>query len=102
MAFTGSAQEAIFLSMLMRDFFPKNSFNPVVIRGGNQGAIALVKNNIVQTRSKHINYHFIRSNYVYGLIDVVYIPTDANIADVMTKPVTKQKLDLFKNLLFGE
>ena len=106
MALAASAQEAIFLSMLMNDFMPIDlSINkPVVIKADNQGSIAFVKNNIVHNRSKHIDikYHFIRNNYVNGLIDVVYIPTELNVADVMTKPVTKQKLEHFRMLLFGE
>ena len=103
MALAACSQEGLFLEMLMRDFIPDVSFKPVVIKGDNQGSIALVKNNIVQNRSKHIDikYHFIRSNYVNGLIDIMYTPTESNVADVMTKPMTKQKLDRFKSQLFG-
>ena len=103
MALSACSQEALFLEMLVRDLIPTGKFKPVVIYGDNQGALALVKNNIVHNRSKHIDirYHFIRSNYVNGLIDVRYIPTNKNVADVMTKPMTKQKLDTFQKLLFG-
>ena len=57
----------------------------------------------MQTRSKHIDikYHFIRHLYTSGVIDLMYVPTDMNVADVMTKPATKQKLEHFKLLLFG-
>ena len=105
MALSASAQEANYLTMLMKDFMPMDlQFDkPVVIKADNQGAIALVKNNIIQNRSKHIDirYHFIRNNYANGSIDIIYIPTESNVADLMTKPVTKQKLEHFKTLLFG-
>ena len=106
MALAASSQEANFLAMLMKDFMPTdlNFDKPVMIKSDNQGEIALVKNNIIQNRSKHIDikYHFIKENYANRLIDIVYIPTELNVADIMTKPVTKQKLEHFRKLSFGE
>ena len=60
----------------------------------NQGAIAL---------SKHIDikYHFVREMYVKGMIDIVYCPTEDMVADILTKPPTKCKLDNFKSIVFG-
>ena len=104
MALSACAQESQFLKMLLSGFIPTDPRKPVVIKGDNQGAIALVKNNIVKARSKHIDirFHYIRDCYKNGQIDVVYIPTEHNVADVMTKPVAKQKLDRFRVLLFGD
>ena len=104
MVLSACAQEAQFLAMLVNGFIPPESNKPVVIKGDNQGAISLVKNNIIQARTKHIDirFHYIRYCYRNGQIDVVYIPTELNVADVMTKPVCKQKLDHFKVLLLGE
>ena len=38
---------------------------PIEINGDNQGAISLVKNPIISTRSKHIDvkHHFVRKTY---------------------------------------
>ena len=54
-------------------------------------AIALVKNPIIKNRSKHIDikYHFIREKYNSGFLDVSYIPSGDNVADIMTKQCSK-------------
>ena len=69
----------------------------------NQGAIALSKNPVNRQRSKHIDikYHFVREMYVKGMIYIVYCPTQDMVADILTKPPTKCKLDNFKIIVFG-
>ena len=96
MALTATTQEAIFLSMLSKDFGLLSS-DPVCIYGENQGPIALVKNPVSHNGSKHIDIkcHFIREKYSKGLIELVYVPSGNNIADIMTKPATKVKLQAF-------
>ena len=102
MALAASSQEGMYLKMLFSDWLQLEC--TPVIHADNQGAIALVKNNMVQSRSKHIDirYHYIRDNYQKGLLDIIYISTDNNISDLMTKPISKPKLDKFKTLLFGK
>jgi hypothetical protein len=55
----------------------------------NQSAIALTKNSVDHSRSKHIDtrYHFIREQVVSGNIQVMYVRTDEMLADLMTKHV---------------
>ena len=69
----------------------------------NQGTIALLKNPIIKNRSKliDIKFHFIREKFNDGFIDIMYVPTGDNVADVMTKAVTKGKIDRFRKILFG-
>lgn len=69
----------------------------------NQGTIALAKNPVKHQRTKHIDikYHFIREEICNGYVNVVYIPTDQNVADTFTKPISKIKLTKFRNQLFG-
>ena len=45
------------------------------------------------TRTKHIDirYHYIRGAIVYNSISVVHVPTEENIADVLTKGLDKFK-----------
>ena len=88
--------------MLVKDLI-KLPDVPINIYGDNQGAIALVKNPIIHNRSKHIDvrFHFIREKYITKLVDVIYVPTNQNVADVMTKPFTKSKLLQFHSMLFG-
>ena len=60
-----------------------------------QGALAMAKNPVLNKRSKHIDirHHFIRDLVKKEKIIIQYIPTDANIADLLTKAVPKEKLE---------
>ena len=103
MALCHATQEVIFLSMLSADMsIPTRT--PFRIYGDNQGSIDMVKNPVSNDKSKHIDikHHFIRQKYTEGLIDIVYVPTSDNLADLMTKAPTKAKLTNFKPLLFGQ
>ena len=76
---------------------------PILIRGDNLGSLDLVRNEVSNDRSKHIDikHHFIRDKYREGLINITHIPTNENVADIFTKPATKQKLIVFAPKLFG-
>ncbi|KAJ8736818.1 hypothetical protein PYW07_000089 [Mythimna separata] len=59
----------------------------------NQSAIVLIKNGILNRRSKHIDvkYHFIKEKIDQNLIEIFYCPTNSNIADILTKGLDKTK-----------
>jgi hypothetical protein len=61
--------------------------SPTTMHCDNQGAITLAGNPGVHQRSKHIDvrYHFIRDEVEKGALVLEYIPTAAQIADVLTK-----------------
>ena len=63
----------------------------------NQGAIALSKDNKFHSRTKHIDlrYHFIREAVNEGKINVQYIPTAENIADIFTRALPRPKFEFF-------
>lgn len=69
----------------------------------NQGALALAKNPVHHQRSNNIDikYHFIKSEIEQGIIDLRYIPSEENISDTFTKPVTKNKIVKF-SVIKGE
>ena len=52
-------------------------------------------------RSKHIEikYHFIRDKVQKGAIQLQYIPTDEQLADIFTKPLEKGKFVPFRDKL---
>ena len=104
MSLCDAAKEAKFLDMIMSDFAPGISFRPIRIHVDNTGAIALGKNNMVTKRSKHIyiRYHFTRQCYNDGLIDMVHVISELNVADVLTKPLGRPKFENFGKVLFGE
>lgn len=73
----------------------------VVIFGDNQGAIALAENPQFHARTKHIS---IQNHWICERIDgkevaLEYIPTDQQIADGLTKPLTKDRFLAFRAAL---
>ena len=73
---------------------------PGVIFEDNEGAIFLAKNQQVGMRTKHIDvkYHFIRDLIKDKYLDLVYVRSKDNYADLMTKNVGKDTLEkLFSN-----
>ena len=67
----------------------------------NQSAIKLIKNPEFHKRTKHIDvrYHFIREKFNYGCFDLQYIKTVDQIADILTKPLCKEKFIKFRSLM---
>ncbi|KAL8161831.1 hypothetical protein V2J09_013320 [Rumex salicifolius] len=59
----------------------------------NKSAIALAKNLVHHDRSKHIDtrYHFIRECVQNGDIRVEYVNTEVQLADILTKPLGRQR-----------
>ena len=52
-------------------------------------------------RTKHIkvHYHFIQERILAGDIDLVYINTDEQVADIFTKALGAEKLRGFRTML---
>ena len=103
MALAKTTQESLYLIQLLNGIDPQQRYEPTKILGDNQGAIALSKDPVNRRRCKHIDlkYHFIRDALLKKKIEIIYCPTTDMIANIMTKPMTKLKLERFKRLLFG-
>ena len=52
-----------------------------------------MKNPVVSNRSKHI-YHFARERVARKDMKIAYVKTNDMLADMLTKPVKKAKLNL--------
>ena len=66
---------------------------PTSIMCDNQGCIALAKNPTHHSRTKHIDvqHHFNREKLENQDICLKYCPTEDMIADVLTKPLAKDR-----------
>ena len=62
---------------------------PIVLRCDNQSAITLCKDSKFHACTKHMDiwYHHIREKIAEGHLNVLYIPSTSNPADILTKPV---------------
>ncbi|WJX51639.1 hypothetical protein P8452_37816 [Trifolium repens] len=67
----------------------------------NTAAIHLSKNPILHSRAKHIeiNHHFIRDHVQKGTINIQFIDTDHQWADIFTKPLAIERFDFIKKNL---
>jgi hypothetical protein len=52
-------------------------------------AISVAKNLVLHSRTKHIevSYHFLRDNVEKGNIDLIHVPTEKQLAYILTKPL---------------
>ena len=55
----------------------------------NQSAIAMTGNPVQHSMTKHIsiNYHFIREHVMEGTVELHFVLTDQQLADIFTKPL---------------
>ena len=67
----------------------------------NQSCIKLSENPVFHDKSKHIEikYQYIRDMVEKGAVKLQYIATDEQIADVLTKPLSRVKLEYFRDKL---
>jgi len=89
-----AVKEAIWLDMIFNELAQKTSWNvprnPYVIRCDNKSTIDFTRNKIERSRTKHIDiaYHITRETYEKGLIELRYISSGDNVADILTKPLS--------------
>ena len=72
---------------------PQSSRAATTIFVDNQGAMKLAENPQFHNRTKHIDirYHFISHTLAGGEIVLQYLPTADMVADIMTKPLPREK-----------
>ena len=73
----------------------------VVIYSDNLSSIQLERNLLFHARTKHIevHYHFIWECVLAGSIDLVYIGTNEQVADIFTKALGAEKFCRFWTML---
>lgn len=87
-----ATQELIWLRQLLCDVGYAQT-TPSQLNCDNQGALALAKNPLYQSRSKHFDiiYHWIREKVNDATIHPVYVETSKMYADFLTKAVPAPK-----------
>ncbi|XP_076901612.1 uncharacterized protein LOC143556071 [Bidens hawaiensis] len=99
-AVTGAACQAIWLRRILEDLDLQQE-GPTVIFCDNKSTINLSKNPSHHSRAKHIElkYHFIREMVEQGKVVLQFCSTHEQVADVLTKQVTKEKFVFFRHQL---
>lgn len=85
-----SSQEAIYWYNVQNQL---QSCTKIVLNCDNQSAMSIAENIGYNPRTKHISirYHFIREIIKTGKLQLQYIPTNNQTADVMTKGLQRIK-----------
>ena len=102
MALTETAKEAIHLRQTC-EFFGFSATDPILLHEDNMGAKAMAENVITTSASKHINirHHFIREKVADGDVMLVYVRTERQLADALTKALHKVTFLRLRGALLG-
>lgn len=92
MSASAAVQEAMYLRQLLKDL-KYNQESATIIWEDNRGCIDLSENPVHHKRSKHIDirYHYIREHVVANDIKLTYINSQEQLADLLTKPLPRQR-----------
>ncbi|UYV78824.1 hypothetical protein LAZ67_16002904 [Cordylochernes scorpioides] len=87
-----ATKEAIWLRQLLREFH-QEQVKPTTIFCDNQSCIRLVHNPEYRKRTKHIDisYHFIRDQFQKHAIDLLYVCSNDQAADIFTKALPPER-----------
>ena len=106
-----SSTEAEYMSMTdaikqiawMKSLYGELGFtvNNIELNIDNQGAIFNAQNNVVETKTKHINikYHYVRENVKDQTVHLLYIHTNEQQADILTKNLPRVKFEELRSLI---
>ncbi|GJT41683.1 retrovirus-related pol polyprotein from transposon TNT 1-94 [Tanacetum coccineum] len=76
-------------------------FNKIPMYCDNKSAIALCCNNVQHSGSKHIDirFHFIKEHVKNGVIELYFVNTEYQLADIFTKPLAREIFEFLINKL---
>ena len=91
-ALAETTKEIIWVRELMKAFDMKVEGSTTILTD-SQSCIAMLKNQKFSNKTKHIDtrYHFIKDMVLKGTIELAFVGTDNNTADLMTKPLSGVK-----------
>ncbi|GJT33338.1 retrovirus-related pol polyprotein from transposon TNT 1-94 [Tanacetum coccineum] len=76
-------------------------FNKFPMYCDNKSAIVLSCNNVQHSRSKHIDirFHFIKEHVENGVIELYFVNTEYQLADIFTKSLARERIEFLINKL---
>ena len=92
-AMAAAASEVTWVVRLLEEI-GVSGLSPVTLHCDNQSALHIAKNPVFHERTKHIEVdcHFTRDKVLEGLLQLSYLPTKHQLADILTKIVPSPQL----------
>lgn len=92
-----AVKEAHYLRQFLTEI-GRDQIGPTIIEADNTGAIALAKNPVQHSRSRHIDfqYHYTREKIEDGTVSLAYVPTATIVADGLTKALSGAIYEQFR------
>jgi hypothetical protein len=91
--------QLLWMRKTLRDYGYKLS--KVTLLCDNESAIRMANNPVEHNRTKHIDiwYHFLRDHQQKGDIEIAYVSTHNQLADIFTKPLDEKTFSKLRNEL---
>jgi hypothetical protein len=95
-----ASKEAVWLRKFLPGLFDLE-LEATCILCDNQNCMKLSENPVFHDKSKHIEikYHYVRDMVQKGVVRLQYIATDEQVANVLTKPLSRVKFEYFRDNL---
>ncbi|XP_020673545.2 uncharacterized protein LOC110093100 [Dendrobium catenatum] len=99
-ALSAATSDVIWLRRLLAELDISQP-SPTIIHCDNTSALALAQNPVFHARTKHIeiDYQFIRQHLKTGAISLTHIPSEQQIADILTKSFSAVRFDTLRRKL---
>ena len=96
MAAAGCCANVLCMKSQLNDYGIQYKMVPIFC--DNTSAIAISNNPVLHQRTKHIDirYHFIKAHISNGEIELHFIPTEYQLADIFTKPLDEHPFTRLK------
>jgi hypothetical protein len=91
--------QLLWMRQTLTDYGYKLSKVPILC--DNESAIRMADNPVEHSRTKHIDirYHFLRDHQQRGDIEIAYVRTKEQLADIFTKPLDEKTFTKLRNEL---
>ncbi|GJX87700.1 retrovirus-related pol polyprotein from transposon TNT 1-94 [Tanacetum coccineum] len=92
-ALSGCCAQILWMRSQLTDY--GFGFNKIPMYCDNKNAIALCCNNVQHSRSKHIDirFHFIKEHVKNGVIELYFVNTEYQLADIFTKALGRERIE---------
>ncbi|GKD39854.1 retrovirus-related pol polyprotein from transposon TNT 1-94 [Tanacetum coccineum] len=92
-ALSGCFSQILWMRSQLADYGFK--FNKIPLYCDNKSAIALCCNNVQHSRAKHIDirYHFIKEQVENGIVELYFVRTEYQLADIFTKCLPRERFN---------